>query len=245
MSVRSRRVRLIVGLAFLLTAASAGAQQNVPEQVFPARVVLVEDGDTVQIAAGRGTMRVRIFGIDAPESGQAFGREAREIAARLLASQLVDVVIRDVDSYGRLVAELRQGDRNLGRELVAAGAAWHYTAYSDDATLARAEQEARAARRGLWAAANPVAPWDYRAVTRSAAPTAPAAAAGAAAPAATPRSAAPATTAVVYHGNRNSRVFHAPGCQHYNCPNCVVEFTSIEAAQRAGFRPHAACVRAR
>ena len=43
------------------------------------------------------------------------------------------------------------------------GLAWHYTRYSDDARLAAAEREARAARRGLWRDAAPVAPWDWRA----------------------------------------------------------------------------------
>jgi micrococcal nuclease len=47
--------------------------------------------------------------------------------------------------------------------MVAEGLAWHFTRYSDDATLAAAEREARAARRGLWRDREPVPPWEWRA----------------------------------------------------------------------------------
>jgi endonuclease YncB( thermonuclease family) len=47
--------------------------------------------------------------------------------------------------------------------MVVEGLAWHFTRYSHDATLAAAEVEARAARRGLWAAREPVPPWEFRA----------------------------------------------------------------------------------
>jgi methylphosphotriester-DNA--protein-cysteine methyltransferase len=38
-------------------------------------------------------------------------------------------------------------------------------------------------------------------------------------------------------------VYHGPGCRDYNCKNCTVVFESREAAEKAGFRPHATCVR--
>jgi hypothetical protein len=47
--------------------------------------------------------------------------------------------------------------------------------------------------------------------------------------------------AAEYHGNRKSRIFHRPGCRYYNCKNCVVLFTSRQAALEAGFRPCKVC----
>ncbi|AHF89099.1 hypothetical protein OPIT5_01250 [Opitutaceae bacterium TAV5] len=41
-----------------------------------------------------------------------------------------------------------------------------------------------------------------------------------------------------YHGNRNSRVFHAPDCPDFNCRNCTESFGSYDEAINAGFRPH-------
>lgn len=54
----------------------------------------------------------------------------------------------------------------MGSRLVTDGLAWHYLRFSDDATLAEAETEARAARRGLWADKAPVPPWEWRAAEK-------------------------------------------------------------------------------
>ena len=117
------------------------------------------------------------------------------------------------------------GGTDVGEAMVRAGAAWHYTRYSDSVRLAAAEREARQARRGLWHSASPQPPWTFRAEARP--PTTP----------------APLVGAGVYHGNRESRVFHAPGCQHYNCRNCTVPFATVAQAKAAGFRPHEQCVK--
>ncbi|WP_419785620.1 Ada metal-binding domain-containing protein [Pseudodesulfovibrio sp.] len=45
----------------------------------------------------------------------------------------------------------------------------------------------------------------------------------------------------LYHGNRNSHVFHRPGCRYYNCKNCIVDFSSREEALEAGYRPCKIC----
>ncbi len=47
----------------------------------------------------------------------------------------------------------------------------------------------------------------------------------------------------VFHGNRRSKVYHRDTCRNYNCPNCIVVFTSHEEAQKAGFRPSGDCFR--
>ena len=56
-----------------------------------------------------------------------------------------------------------QDGRSLNRELVRAGLAWWYRQYAKkDADLARLEKEAREAKLGLWADADPVPPWAWR-----------------------------------------------------------------------------------
>ncbi|MEZ7198189.1 Ada metal-binding domain-containing protein [Pseudodesulfovibrio karagichevae] len=44
-----------------------------------------------------------------------------------------------------------------------------------------------------------------------------------------------------YHGNRDSHIFHRPGCRYYNCKHCVVNFASRQAALEAGYRPCKVC----
>ncbi len=70
----------------------------------------------------------------------------------------------DLDRYGRTVAEVLLPDgRSLNREQVKAGFAWWYRRYApDDDTLAQLEADAKAAKRGLWADADPVPPWEWR-----------------------------------------------------------------------------------
>jgi endonuclease YncB( thermonuclease family) len=80
----------------------------------------------------------------------------------------VAVHVRDVDRYGRTVAEIILPDgRNLNREIVRAGFAWWYERYARHETVLRdLQDEARAARRGLWADPSPMPPWEWRRAAR-------------------------------------------------------------------------------
>lgn len=93
-----------------------------------ARVAYVIDGDTFRLASGE---RIRIAGIDAPESRQgqakcraelALGKAATARARAMLEDRPV-ALVRVGRSYDRTVAEVRLGGRDLGGTLVAAGVA--------------------------------------------------------------------------------------------------------------------------
>jgi micrococcal nuclease len=75
----------------------------------------------------------------------------------LQAHKIVKVWEVDTDRYGRIVGFVFVNDKNLNKELLSAGLAWHYKQYSRDPELARLEFEARSAKRGLWA--EPSARW--------------------------------------------------------------------------------------
>ncbi len=49
------------------------------------------------------------------------------------------------------------------------------------------------------------------------------------------------TTEIIYHGNIESRIFHAPECKAYNCNNCTAIFHSREEAIEAGYKPCKTC----
>lgn len=126
-------------------------------------MVGVSDGDTITVLAGTEQVKVRLNGIDCPERGQPFGGKARQLTSELAFGKRVTVRPFGHDRYGRVLGEvLLPGGRVLNEELVAAGMAWHYTRYSDDATLARLERRAREARVGVWSEGQPVAPWEFR-----------------------------------------------------------------------------------
>ncbi len=225
MTTTGVRLGVVFAVVAALTASASIACAD--EQMFTGRVVAVEDGDTVRVQRGQGDVRIRLFGIDAPEATQAYGPEAREMARRLLLNRAVIVSMKDVDQYGRIVAALSVDGREIGPELIAAGAAWNYAQFSQDERYATLEAEARAARRGLWARADPTPPWLFRAAARGSG---------------TARG-APGQASGAFHGNTSSRVFHAPGCEHYACANCTVAFESSSSAIAAGYRAHEQCVR--
>ncbi len=151
---------LLLGLVLLAPVTAA---------TLTGRVVRILDGDTVEVLdATQHTERVRLGGIDAPEKTQAFGTQAKQRLADLAGGQAVSVDWAKRDRNGRVVGTLLRDDRDLGLQLVREGYAWWYRAFADEQSAvdrvlyAAAELSARTARRGLWADAQPMAPWEYR-----------------------------------------------------------------------------------
>jgi endonuclease YncB( thermonuclease family) len=134
------------------------------EGVFYGPFVRVRDGDTLEVKVQGVVMDFRLAEVDAPESDQPYGRQARlELLALVRGGNLVLVPI-DTDRYGRTVAFVWRSDLCINRELVHRGAAWFYDEYSKSDALFPVEEEARNAGRGLWALpkTNRVEPWVWR-----------------------------------------------------------------------------------
>lgn len=132
-----------------------------------ARCVGVTDGDTLRVLYVTGEtkseIKIRLFGIDAPEKSQAFGTQSKKALSDLAFGKNLTVYSKGTDRYGRLLAWLFVGSTPINAAMVKAGFAWHYRKYAPKETkLADLETDARNNRRGLWIDAAPVAPWDYR-----------------------------------------------------------------------------------
>jgi endonuclease YncB( thermonuclease family) len=127
-------------------------------------VVKIIDGDTYDLLLNDSTtIRVRMDGIDAPEKGMPFYKKAKQYLGTLCKDQIVKIHKDKLDHYGRAVSfsYLKDG-RELSREILKAGFAWHYKQYNSNLELATLEDEARQAKRGLWQDKNPMAPWENR-----------------------------------------------------------------------------------
>ena len=108
-------------------------------------------------------IRVRLEGIDTPERAQPFGRKAGQTLAKKVFGRVVQVDDLGKDRYGRTPGIVWRGKRNVNLELVREGWAWWYRKYAPkNKELATAEAAARKAKRGLWADAKPIPPWDWR-----------------------------------------------------------------------------------
>lgn len=133
------------------------------------RVVAVADGDTITVLdADKVQHKIRLAGIDAPEKNQAFGQRSKESLSELVFSKTVTVQTDKRDKYRREVGKVLVDGVDANLVQVQRGLAWHYKAYereqsaSDRKAYADAENEASAARHGLWADVEPVLPWEFR-----------------------------------------------------------------------------------
>ncbi|ALW87875.1 excalibur calcium-binding domain-containing protein [Deinococcus actinosclerus] len=148
-------------LMLLLLLSTAAAQ--VPATV--TGVPTVTDGDTLQI---RG-VKVRLHGIDAPESSQTCtragkvygcGREAAFALADLVRNKTVTCTRKDTDRYSRMVGVCTVGGTEVNRWLVQQGWALPYLQYGGG-IYSSAASVAKEAKKGLYAGTFQN-PWDYR-----------------------------------------------------------------------------------
>jgi endonuclease YncB( thermonuclease family) len=209
-------MRRILPLLLVLLAASPAWGAD-----YSARVVGISDGDTITVlTADKVQHRIRLHGIDAPETGQDFGTRAKQFASELAFGRTVTVRVHSTDRYGRTVADVILPDgRLLNHEMVREGLAWWYRRYAPaDRELERLESKARASRRGLWSHPNPVPPWEWR-----------------------KGEGVPRTEAVI--GNRRSRVYHKPTCRGATSMSEKnrVRFDTAVQAEAAGYRQAKDC----
>lgn len=125
----------------------------------------VIDGDTIEI----GATKVRLFGIDAPESAQTCravvekaypcGEAATARVRQMTEGRPITCKGDEHDRYGRLLGVCSVGGVEINRTLVREGLAWAFVKYSR--TYVPEEQEARRAKRGVFATEN-TPPWDFR-----------------------------------------------------------------------------------
>jgi endonuclease YncB( thermonuclease family) len=149
----------------IFTAAAYGSE------TITGKVIRVEDGDTLTISVpspqGARQIRVQMHGVDCPEKEQPYSDQAKQFTTRMALGKTVACEVKSADTYDRMVVVAIVEGKNLNRELVKAGMAWWYRHYAPkDRELADMEEEARAAKRGLWADPTPMPPWEYRRLNR-------------------------------------------------------------------------------
>lgn len=127
------------------------------------KVVGVSDGDTFRLLGEENeTIRVRLHGVDAPEKGQDYGTQSRQVLSDLIFPKQVDVIRKSKDRYGRIIGIVFADGVNVNEELLRQGLVWHYTDYDKNDSWALFEKQAREQKRGLWNQPNPTAPWQWR-----------------------------------------------------------------------------------
>lgn len=153
-----------------LTAAFAlGTSFQAHADELIGRVVAIADGDTLTILDTTNTQhKIRLAGVDSPEKAQPFGQVCKQSLSDLAYSHTVRIDWNKYDRYGRVIGKVLVNGQDVNLEQVHRGCAWHYKKYQneqspeDRVSYARAEDDARARRVGLWKDIEAMAPWDWR-----------------------------------------------------------------------------------
>jgi endonuclease YncB( thermonuclease family) len=85
---------------------------------FTGEVIRVLDGDTIEVLHEKKPERIRLYGIDCPEKGQAFGQKAKQATSSLLFGKEVRIESHGRDKHGRTLGTVFDGDLNVNQELV-------------------------------------------------------------------------------------------------------------------------------
>lgn len=192
---------MLVSVAAALVLGACGASPAVETSVSASEVV---DGDTLTLDG----VRIRLWGVDAPEQGQncqraglayPCGQAASQALRDWIGGRPVSCVEIEKDQYGRSVARCAVGGEDVGGWLVAQGHALDYRRHSGGAYVS-AEASARTAARGMHAGTFEPA-WDWRRARRNALPEQ-----------------APPQSECAIKGNINTkgaRYYHSPGMRSY------------------------------
>lgn len=154
------RMHLIITyLAFMFATAYSCAVE------WSGKCIHVADGDNITVMYHELPLKVRLYGIDAPERHQDFGTRARQHLRDLVHDKTVSIDFMGFDSYNRALGIVYVEEVNVNEEMLTFGMAWIFTRYCPDPHLSRwlpLEKKSREEGIGLWSHKSPTPPWEFR-----------------------------------------------------------------------------------
>ena len=216
--------RIMIRAIALLTLSLLAPPVAAYAEVLAGRASVI-DGDTIEIHG----QRIRLFGIDAPESGQSCkvrkkrsrcGRASAIALANKIGNRTVQCEQKDIDRYKRIIAVCRASGEDLNGWMVSQGYALAYRRYSAD--YIRQEESASRSKVGIWQGEF-IAPWGWRRGKRLT------------------QTQQPGACLIKGNISRGGRIYHVPGGQFYGRTKINLSkgerwFCSEAEAQAAGWR---------
>ncbi|CAM4039681.1 thermonuclease family protein [Campylobacter armoricus] len=145
-------------IIFLITFAYVLNYDN--NSYIKAKISHVIDGDTVEVFYKDERIIIRLFGIDAPEKDQAYGKLASRFLSSIVLNKEVILSVKDEDKYGRILAIMYLNNKDINQVMVKNGFAWAYEYYSD--LYLNEQKQAKKDKKGLWEDENPIEPYKWR-----------------------------------------------------------------------------------
>lgn len=182
--LKGKKSQFIIGIIFIgililsyfyeLPGLSPSAQSNVAlmkGNTYACQVSKISDGDSITAICPIETVnngksytdevvaKIRVWGIDAPETKQAhWGEDSKKALTKLLPTKkndIIEIKIRDKDRYNRYVSQLAFNGKDIGLEMVKSGRAVVYSQYIKDKDIReqylKAQTKAQNAKKGIWA----------------------------------------------------------------------------------------------
>ena len=148
-----------------LTFPLSSKKTHKDKSIWSGMVVSVADGDTIVVLhEGKGE-EIELYGIDAPDIGQAFNKRAEQFSSDMVYGKTVEVKTKDKDQYGRTVGIVTVDGKSLNEALIKNGLAWVYRIYCKEPFCENwidLEVVARYGKIGLWSEPNLIPPWEFR-----------------------------------------------------------------------------------
>ncbi len=132
----------------------------------PIKIIKIYDGDTITaLTSQKEKIKIRLYGIDAPELKQPFGKASKRHLIDLISNKSLNINEKGKDKYGRTLAVLYNGDQDINAQMVIDGYAWAYDKFSKD--YVTFQQNAQLLKKGLWIDKDVVRPSDFRKLKKS------------------------------------------------------------------------------
>lgn len=128
------------------------------------KVIAIKDGDTiVALLEGNVQKTLRLAEVDCPESGQPFGKNAKQFTSSQVFSKEIIFYETDTDRYGRTIAKVYYDNgKYLSAELIKSGLGWWYHQYSKNKELGKMQDSAKSKELGLWQDKEAISPYEWR-----------------------------------------------------------------------------------
>lgn len=153
-------VPAVYALLFLVTSFNVANAAT-------AEVIAVHDGDTLDVDIQGEKVRIRLYGIDAPESGQNGNVSSTRFLRRLVSGHPLEIREIETDLFGRTLAIVALEGRgsSVNAAIVANGYAWvnpGKCSVADCKNWKKIESQARRLRLGIWSGYDLVPPWEFQ-----------------------------------------------------------------------------------
>lgn len=140
-------------------------KQERTNHIKEAKVVGISDGDTITVVIDGEQNKIRLYGIDSPESGQDFGQAAKKAIKQIIGDRHIQIEQKGTDKYGRTIAMVYADGKSVNEIMVKGGYAWVYDQYCSENVCDEwrgYQSEAKSLKRAMWIRDDITPPWEWR-----------------------------------------------------------------------------------